>query len=421
VGRVLGPILTTGVALAASGVVVANPIVVAPRADIQIPAVALSSGGDDMVGMLDPAFLDAIAPEAASVNPFAVIRDLISALAADAAYRGTNAIVEAFVAGVAVVTEPELTAAWSSYVPPTPDLPPLTFALPPGLDLTTIGPTPAQAPGNALVLPGVKPYIDATVIPAVYDFVGTLADDVTYVGREAVAAAFAAGAMVAAEPVLIYKTLRALVLGDFEGALDNAVKVVTAPLGPPLIIIDAMRTVVERHLSAMFAGLTGVPAGLQAAAAGQDLDAEAPSVASQQTRGVRAVAPRSLPADRLSVMDDGPEIPAPAASSAPAGMQTETEPEPAETDQVAEMSEPAADPEAADAAVAGAAIVEAAAADAGAAETEVAAPARRAATAARDIVTEPGARASGAVRGAAGGVAVAADRAGADDPAADGT
>ena len=425
-GRVIGPILTTGVALAASGVVVANPIAVAPRADMQIPAVALSSGSDEMVGMLDPAFLDAIAPEPASVNPFTVIKDLISALAADATYRGTNAIVEAFVAGVAVVTEPELTAAWSPYIPPPADLPVLAVTLLPGADLSSGGATPA--PEGPLVLPDPQPFIAETVMPAVYDLVGTLADDVTYVGREAIAAAFAAGAVVAAEPVMIYNTLRALVLGDLKGALNNAVKVVTAPLGPPLMVVDAMRTVVELHLAAMFAGLAPPPVEAQTAPVEQVRAAELPSATgSEQTR---AAAPQTRPAEPLSAPGDGPRIPLPAASTSPAGIQADPE----IAVEVAQIPEPAADIEAEVAEVADAEVAEIVEAgtveagtvdtgtvDAGTVGTEVAAPARRAATAVRDTVTETGERAVGAVRGAAGAVASAVDRAGADDPAGDGS
>ena len=62
------------------------------------------------------------------------------------------------------------------------------------------------------------------------------------------AAAFAVGAVVAAEPRLIAKTLESLVSGDFDGALRNVVKVVTAPLGPPAMVFDTLLTVVESHL-----------------------------------------------------------------------------------------------------------------------------------------------------------------------------
>ena len=113
---VIGPILTTGVSLVTAGIVVANPIV-APRADIAIPAVQLSSGNSETIGMLDQAFLDAIAPgPAGSSNPFSVLKQLITGLASDATSLGRNAMVDAFVAGVAAVSQPELTASSYPYI-----------------------------------------------------------------------------------------------------------------------------------------------------------------------------------------------------------------------------------------------------------------------------------------------------------------
>ena len=85
---------------------------------MQIPAIQLSAGSGDALGMLDEDFLNAIAPAPPeSNNPFVIIKDLITSLAADATYLGTNAIVDAFVAGATVVTQPELTALAVPYVP----------------------------------------------------------------------------------------------------------------------------------------------------------------------------------------------------------------------------------------------------------------------------------------------------------------
>jgi hypothetical protein len=130
--------VTTGVALVTAAVVVANPIS-APHADVRVPAVMLSSGNDETGGMLDPAFLSAIAPgPSESDNPFAVLKLLVTSLAADATSLGKNVIVDAFVAGVAAVSQPELTAASAPYaappVDPYPvDLPELAVPIAPGL------------------------------------------------------------------------------------------------------------------------------------------------------------------------------------------------------------------------------------------------------------------------------------------------
>jgi hypothetical protein len=259
VRNVVGPILTTGVSLVTAGIVVANPIV-APRADIAIPAVQLSAGNSETIGMLDQAFLDAIAPgPAGSSNPFSVLKDLITGLASDATSLGRNAVVDAFVAGVAAVSQPELTASSYPYIA-APVIAPASvlpggFAagLPASVDSGPTGPAAvAPVPTAADIsdaLSGAGFGVDGLVAPVVRDLVSGIVADVEYVGNGLVAAAFAAGALVAYQPILIAKTLTALVNGDFESALNNAVKAVVAPLGPPLMVYDTLRNVVIKHLT----------------------------------------------------------------------------------------------------------------------------------------------------------------------------
>ena len=244
--RVIGPILTTGVSLVTAGVVVANPIV-APRADVAIPAVQLSAGNAETIGMLDQAFLDAIAPgPAGSSNPFSVLKDLISGLAADASSMGKDVIVDAFVAGVAAVSPPELTAASSPYLSfvgaPVPGFPAITDPH----DLSALVPSMSEV---AVAAADSSEFVANDVVPVVREFVTSLAADVEYVSTGLIEAAFAVGALVAHEPILIARTLTALVSGDFEGALANAVKAVVAPLGPPAMVYNTLRTVVVKYLS----------------------------------------------------------------------------------------------------------------------------------------------------------------------------
>ena len=244
--RVIGPILTTGVSLVTAGVVVANPIV-APRADVAIPAVQLSAGNAETIGMLDQAFLDAIAPgPAGSSNPFSVLKDLISGLAADASSMGKDVIVDAFVAGVAAVSPPELTAASSPYLSfvgaPVPGFPAITDPH----DLSALVPAMSEV---AVAAADSSEFVANDVAPVVREFVTSLAADVEYVSTGLIEAAFAVGALVAHEPILIARTLTALVSGDFEGALANAVKAVVAPLGPPAMVYNTLRTVVVKYLS----------------------------------------------------------------------------------------------------------------------------------------------------------------------------
>ncbi len=278
----IGPILTTGVALAAAGVVVANPIV-APRADIQIPAVQLSAGSGDAAAMLDQAFLDAIAPSPPeSTNPFSVLRQLISSLAADASYLGKNAIVEAFVAGVTAVTQPELTASSTPYYPSLVNSPELAASVLPGLDVETLSPlveAGAEASGAVTMAAEAVP-------PAVQTLVAGVVNDAGFVGGQIVVAAFAAGAVVAAEPGLIGDALVALISGDFNGALQTAVKAVAAPLGPAVIILNALREVVEKNLGAAAAVLSAVAPALSATAGQPDTAASIPAAPQQPAAAV---------------------------------------------------------------------------------------------------------------------------------------
>jgi hypothetical protein len=197
--------------------------------------------------MLDQAFLDAIAPgPAGSSNPFSVLKDLISGLAADATSMGKDVIVDAFVAGVAAVSPPELTAASSPYVPlaatPVPDFSAITDPR----DFSALVPSMADVAAAAA---DSREFVANDVVPVVRELVASLAADVEYVSTGLIEAAFAVGALVAHEPILIVRTFTALVSGDFEGALTNAVKAVVAPLGPPAMVYDTLRTVVVKYLS----------------------------------------------------------------------------------------------------------------------------------------------------------------------------
>ncbi len=258
--RAIGPIVTTGVAMVAAGVVVANPIL-APRGDVQIPAVALSAGTAD--SMLDKSFLDAIAPAPPeSSSPFSVLKQLVSALAADATYIGKNAIVDAFVAGVGAVTGPELGSVTNTYVPPAaplptapvvvppPDLSSLIPATVPHVDTSVLSSTISSVPAE--LANATTSLINGSVVPVVEQVVSAIAYDATYVGKNVLTAAFAVGAAVAAEPGLIGDTLKALVNGDISGALQTAVKAVVkaveTPITSSMLIINAVKDIIENHL-----------------------------------------------------------------------------------------------------------------------------------------------------------------------------
>lgn len=343
--RAIGPILTTGVALAAAGVVVANPII-APRADVQIPAVQLSAGSGDASAMLDQAFLDAIAPAPPeSTNPFSVLRQLISSLAADATYLGKNAIVDAFVAGVTAVSQPELTASSTPYFPPLISSPELAASILPGLDLDTLVPLPEFSAD----LPAVSPPSTDSVAPVVQTLVSSVVKDAGFVGGQLVVAAFAAGAVVAAEPGLIGDTLQALITGDIAGALQTAVTAVAVTLGPPVIILNALRSVVEKNvvnvvtaLNSVLPALTAtaavesdVPVTVTVAAAPTPLPA-APAPAAQAARGRGAAAPVAATpgesADAPALVGSAPQPAAVTAASTRAQSANSLDSEPSATE-----------------------------------------------------------------------------------------
>jgi len=257
VRRTLGPFVTTGVALLGATVVVANPVLTPPN-DVRIPAVQLSAGADAPLSMFDRAFLDAIAPDPPdSTSPAGVLKQLLDALAADASLIGRRAVAEAFSTGAEFVGPPALTAASAPFIPAIDVSAPVDTTASP---VTPLGPTTIAAS------------VAQEVTPVINQVLSNLEEDVTYIGGQVVTAAVAAGTIVAStEPDLIAKTITALVAGDLESALHNAVKALAAPLVPPLILIDAFKTVIEKRLGEL-GDVLGLPTPAIAA------EAPAPSV-----------------------------------------------------------------------------------------------------------------------------------------------
>lgn len=187
---VFGPILTTGVALSAAVVVVANPLT-APQSDVQIPAAQaqVSQVGGQALDMLDEDFIKAVGPKpTGSTNPLAVLKDLVSALVADAADLGKSAVLHAFTVGASVVTRraaPELTAVTHPFVvPPAP------------------------------VVADLRPVVEQALTAIIADY-----GDITDSG--VIASAFAAGAALAAEGSPLLEDLRGLVDSQLQPALDK--------------------------------------------------------------------------------------------------------------------------------------------------------------------------------------------------------
>ena len=224
------PLVTTGVALVGAAVIVANPVSL-PPADVAIRAEQSPAEVRRDLHLVDPAFLEALAAAGPKpTDPMEYLPRLVAALTDDAAPVSREAIAAAHAAGVAVASGPTPTGA------SVPNLP------------AAVGPS--------------NPLGDPTQV-----FQQTLEDlveDVNYVGAEVVAAAFAAGAVEAAMPTLIADPLTST--RDLAAALSSAVSAVIGPLGPPALVIDAIRTVIENRVAEV--------AGTAPPAAAPEADAE---------------------------------------------------------------------------------------------------------------------------------------------------
>lgn len=304
-GRI-GLLLTTGVALSVAAAVVANPVI-APRPDLQIPAVQLSGTGDAM-DMLNNDFLSAIGPtqSESSSNPFAVLKDLVASLAADATYLTKNAIVSAFFAGASAVTNPELTAASYPYVPGSPDIPGL--AVPTG---PAVVPSPVGTAGGAwpvstdqLLAAAALP---ADLVPAASEVVSALMDDVHGLSESVVvAAAFAAGALLVTEGGQVVDTLRTLVDHGVEAALRDVLTAVGSG-EPEKAIISAIRSVmVPQSATPSAVAPSAVPSSDVAIPSDEQATISA-GVPSSPTPGAEAVGAERVQLRKSAV--DSPAVP----------------------------------------------------------------------------------------------------------------
>ena len=276
-----GPILTTGVALSAAVVVVTNPVT-APHADVRIPAAQaqVSQASGQAIDMLDEDFINAVGPTpAGSTNPLAVLKDLVSALVADAADLGRSAVLHAFTVGASVVSRPEspeLTA--SSYplvIPPAADtLPALNWSVLPG-------PVPEA----------LRPVVEQALTAIIADY-----GDITDAG--VIAAAFAAGAALSAEASPLLGNLRGLVDSQLQPALAKAGSAVSAL--PHTAVGDVIRDTVTQYLPPKALPPKAlVPAGPgRDESAGTDLAGSSSPAAGDDVAQVVKRKPRPITAER---------------------------------------------------------------------------------------------------------------------------
>lgn len=142
--RVFGPILATGVVLVTAAVVAANPVM-GSSADVQIRSVDLSSGTADTFGQ---DFYDALAPASPRASgPLAVLKDVVSALVADAVYLGRNGWAQAFTAAGDLTTPGGDLMALSDLAGIRP-ADPAPNSAPPVDPVPVAAPAPASGGGN---------------------------------------------------------------------------------------------------------------------------------------------------------------------------------------------------------------------------------------------------------------------------------
>lgn len=210
------PLVTTGVALVGAAVIVANPIAF-PTPNVAIRADQSAAEPDRGLYLLDPIFLASIAAlDSQPTDPMESVQHLLGALTDGGPPVSREAIETAYAAGVALVSGPTQGAA------SVPNLP-------------------------AAVGSSNNPLVDPTL-----DFQQTLAKliaDANDVGAQVVASAFAAGAVAAAMPTLIVSTVTSAAASDLAAALYGAVSAVIAPIGPPAMVVDAVRTVIENRVA----------------------------------------------------------------------------------------------------------------------------------------------------------------------------
>ncbi|MGY4711143.1 hypothetical protein ACXDF8_16535 [Mycolicibacterium sp. CBM1] len=219
--RALAPFLTTGVALVAAAVVVANPVTPASR-DMQISTTQLSTS-PGLLTPFDKSLLNAMTPQTAIDGIGPALAQILAALAADADRIGREVNLEVAPDGAAVAALPEQ----SGYHPE-----PLA---PPAVDTA-----------NTTVVSSATGFGPSIVSTGVEEALSGLVADTSYLGGKVVEAAFAAVDVIIRVPQSILVAVVALLNGNLSGALDTVRSVVTDFFGPGLIIIGGILDVLKK-------------------------------------------------------------------------------------------------------------------------------------------------------------------------------
>lgn len=281
--KAMGPILTTGVALVAAAVVVANPVV-PPIRDMQISTTQLSTSPQALIPF-DKSLLNSISQQSA---PFgSALAQILGALAAEADRIGNDVNSAAF-EGSPVPAAAQQAAA---YLPPPAETP-----------FVEANGTPSAIAAAAATLP------TAGVAADVQQVVTNLVQDTTYLGSKVVEAAYAAVDVLVNTPNLIVKAVFALFKGDLVSALNTIVDAIKAFFGPGQILIGGLQDFIDNLTGHSSTHVTATPAasstpgtGAITAPAGDGgtgvtapdpSDSEAPIAVAQSGRNRTAKTPR---------------------------------------------------------------------------------------------------------------------------------
>ncbi|WP_319435723.1 hypothetical protein [Mycobacterium sp. RTGN5] len=214
--RALGPFLTTGVALVAATVVVANPVA-PPSRDMQISTTQLSTS-PDLLSPSDKSLLSALSPALSAESIAPALAQILAALAADADRISREVTSEVSPDLLAAAAVPEQTGYRSE-------------------------PLPGAFAASANATPDIPTSFATPVATDVQQVLNGLVADTSYLGGTVVEAAYAVVDVIIRAPQFVFTAVIDLLNGDIAGALDTVRSAIKAVLGPVVILLDGIRNV----------------------------------------------------------------------------------------------------------------------------------------------------------------------------------
>jgi len=226
VRKAMGPVLTTGLALVAAAVVVANPVA-PPVRDLQISTTQLFTSPEALIPF-DKNLLKAISQSSESSNFDVALAQILGALAAEADRIGTevNSDVSTPMAPATATQTPPV------YAPLPADVP--------------AGATPNGPPSPPTTVGGLTVAASA---PAIQQVVSEITAETAYLGNQVVEAAYAAVNALADTPDVIVKAVRAILVGDLATAFATIVQGIKAFINPGLILVSGIDDGVGQYVT----------------------------------------------------------------------------------------------------------------------------------------------------------------------------